>query len=172
LTNDTEALVKSGTQIYAGARCKLNVEADQDVFDLSLSQAGTFAGDIGFSGTANWNTIDTRTIAQIEPGVTVAGGGKLLVTANDNIILVDFAGNVLKGEHVGFGFTLAGNTVQRVTLALVGDGTVPAGAGDPAGSYAVGSSTISAATTGLITAVSFAAADEVPKGYTPPQAND
>src|SRR5262249_51861171 len=123
-----------------------------------------------------WNNLVTSTIAQVQDGVLVnqgAGdgqGGAMTVKATDNIVMASMAGGVAKSNHIGFGFTLAVDNFDRTTLALVGSNPLTNGGATPAaGGYNIASLDIEALTTGVIVAVSYAAASSTPAP--PPGAN-
>src|SRR5262249_23367446 len=71
MDNTTKAQIGSGAQIHIGSAGSLTVNADQQIIDISLNQAGASAGDIGFSGTVVWNNLVSKTTAQIADGVLV-----------------------------------------------------------------------------------------------------
>ena len=165
MDNTTIAQIDSGARIGVGSAGTLTVSATQNIIAVSLVQAGSEAGDIGFSGTVNWFNLVSTTQAQIADGVTVNAGlndnsqplqaGAVSVTANDSTILVGITGSAVKSEHIGFGLTFAVNNVQRTTQALIGNGSGAPGSSD---NFDVASLTVQAANTGAIYGVAYAAA--------------
>ena len=83
----------------------------------------------------SWYNVTNHTRAQIQDGVTVNGGtgagGKLIqggavsVDADDNTILVGVTGGAVKGNHIGVGFAIAVNNLNRTTTALIGSTSTP-----------------------------------------------
>ena len=103
-------------------------------------QSGDAGGNVGIAGMLAWYNVTSHTTAQIEHGVTVNGGydaggntltgGAVNVHADDNTIMVGITGGVVMGNHIGVGFAMAVNNLNRTTLALIGtapsdDGTIP-----------------------------------------------
>ena len=168
MDNTTIAEIKSGAQITLGSSGALDVEALQNIIAVSLVQAGVAAGDVGFAGTANWYNLTTNTRAQIDDGVTVNGGvdnlgntlpgGSATVHAADTMDVVGVTGSAIKSNHIGVGFTVAVNNVQRTTLALIGSTATPSNPG----SFTVGSLSVHAESAGIVASVSYAAASVAP----------
>ena len=154
MNNTTLAQIDSGATIHIGSAGTLEVESNQFIVDVSVVMAGTSAGNIGFTGTGAWNDITSSTIAQIQDGVTVNGGGAVSVLANDDVVLGNLAGGVLSGQASGFGFTVAGNTLNRTTIAQIGGASHP----PVTDNFQVGSITVQANSTGNVAAVTLAAA--------------
>ncbi len=125
-SNKTIAEISSGAHIGVGSAGTLDVGATQTVIAVSLVQSGGAGGDVGFAGTLNWFNLTSLTEARIDDGVTVnagAGGGEggaVAVHSDDNMIIVAVTGGAVKSNHIGVGFTVAVNNVNRTTLAVIG----------------------------------------------------
>ncbi len=176
MSNTTLAQIKSGAKLHIGPSGALNVNASQNILDISLNQSGASAKDIGFAGTVAWNNLVSSTIAQIQDGVDVnqqtgdAQGGPVTVNATDTVIMASLAGGVAKANHIGFGFTLSVDNLDRTTLALIGSNPLTNGGATPlAGSFNVASLDIEALTTGTIVSASYAAGISTPAP--PPTSN-
>ena len=48
-------------------------------------------------------------------------GGRVIVQSLDDVTLGGFSGSVMKSNHLGFGFTIAVNNVNRENYAIIGD---------------------------------------------------
>ncbi len=126
-SNKTIAEISSGAMIGVGSSGTLDVGATQQIVAVSLVQSGGAGGDVGFTGTLNWFNLTSLTEARIDDGVTVnAGfgggpGGAVSVHADDNMIVVAVTGAAVTSNHIGVGFTVAVNNVERTTLALIGE---------------------------------------------------
>ena len=110
-----------------GSAGTLDVGATQQVVAVSLVQSGGAGGDVGFAGTLNWFNLTSLTEARIDDGVTVnAGfggglGGAVSVHSDDNMIIVAVTGGAVTSNHIGVGFTVAVNNIERTTLAVIGE---------------------------------------------------
>ena len=122
--DDRRDLVRG--HIGVGSAGTLDVGATQTVIAVSLVQSGGAGGDVGFAGTLNWFNLTSLTEPRIDDGVTVnAGsgggqGGAVAVHSDDNMIIVAVTGGAVKSNHIGVGFTVAVNNVNRTTLAVIG----------------------------------------------------
>ena len=139
IDNTTLATIDSGAQIGVGAAGSLDVDANQKIIAVSLVQSGDAAGNIGVAGGVAWYNVTSDTQAQIQDGVTVNGGydaqgnpvqgGAVEVQAGDNTIIVGVTGGAVTSNHIGVGFAIAVNNVNRTTLALIGSTSTPNKAG-------------------------------------------
>jgi hypothetical protein len=179
MSNTTLAQIASGAHIHIAPTGSLKVNATLNILDISLNQSGASAGDVGFAGTIVWNNIVNSTIAQIQDGVFVNNdpgdklGGPVTVTATDTTDLIGVAGGVATSTHLGYGFTLAVNNLERTTLALIGSNPLTSGGATPtAGAFNVASVDDEADEMGVILSVTFSAASSSPTPPTPPQAQD
>ena len=125
-SNKTIAEISTGAKIGVGSSGTLDVGATQQIIAVSLVQSGGAGGDVGFTGTLNWFNLTSLTEARIDDGVTVnAGygggpGGAVAVHADDNMIVVAVTGAAVTSNHIGVGFTVAVNNIERTTLAVIG----------------------------------------------------
>lgn len=112
------------TAIHAAAdgdnHFSLEVGAQNNLFSLAIAQAGASSGQFGISGTAIYNQQTTDTQAAITSGAIVQAQG-LAVSAGDDSEMFSFAGDVVKGQNLGFGASLVYNDIDRGTQAYVGD---------------------------------------------------
>jgi hypothetical protein len=161
--NDTNlAQIATGAAVHAGNIANpegvvgLQVTADQFVFDLNLIQSGGRATSFGVSGTLAYTNVVNSTTAQIASGVGYTGGPVLLDAIDDSNV-INTAGSIQKGNHVGFGITVAINVAERTTDALIGDLTSPA-ANKSTFDLGGNNVTITATNTGNFITASFAAA--------------
>src|SRR5262249_42426092 len=106
VNNTPTARIDPGALVHTGADGEgLAVHASNNVFELSLVQAGGKAGSVGFSGAAAAAVVNANTTAQVQSGVTITGG-KLDLDAADDSVLATLAGSVQRGNRLGFGFTV------------------------------------------------------------------
>ena len=167
LDNTTIAQVATGAKLGVGPAGSFDVDADQQILAVSLTQSGDAGGNIGFAGSLSWFNLTSTTRAQVEYGVTVDAGvdsqgnplpaGSADVEADDNSIIVGVTGGAVKSNHIGVGFSAAVNNIDRTTLAVIGgatsQGTPTAGSTIDAGMVRV-----NATNDGLILGVSYAGA--------------
>src|SRR5208337_4305820 len=112
---------------------------------------------------AAWYNVTSDTQAQIQDGVTVNGGydangnplqgGVVDVQADDNTIIVGITGGAVKSNHIGVGFAMAVNNVNRKTLALIGSTSTPV----TPGSYDISALHVNATDEGVVATVTYAA---------------
>ena len=168
LDNTTLATIDTGAKIGVGSAGTLDVDADQQIIAFSLVQSGDAGGNIGVAGMAAWYNVTSDTQGQIQDGVTVNGGydangnpvqgGAVQVDADDNTIMVGVTGGAVKSNHIGVGFAMAVNNLNRTTLALIGSTSTPT----TPGSYDISSLAVNATDEGLVTTVTYAAASVSP----------
>ena len=161
-----------------GSSGSLDVSADQTTIAFSLVQSGDAGGNLGVAGMVAWYNITDQTTAQIQDGVTVNGGkdsagnilqgGPVSVTADDNTILVGVTGGAVKGNHIGVGFAMAVNNLNRTTLALIGSKSKPT----MPGSYKIASLDVNATDEGQVGTLTYAAAFISPKEGTVVNSSD
>ncbi len=164
VSNTTSATIDSGAQIVVGSAGSLDVNAKQITIAFSLVQSGDAGGNLGIAGMIAWYNVTDHTTAQIQDGVTVNGGkdvagnivqgGPVSVTADDKTILVGVTGGAVTGNHIGVGFAMAVNNVNRTTLALIGSTSTPT---EP-GSYDIASLDVGATDEGQVGTLTYAAA--------------
>src|SRR5208337_95697 len=143
----------------------------------SLVQSGDAGGNIGVAGMLAWFNVTSDTQAQIQDGVTVNGGdangnpvqgGAVNVDAADNTIIVGVTGGAVKSNHIGVGFAMAVNNVNRKTLALIGSTSTPT---EP-GSYDISALDVNATDEGLVATVTYSAATVSPSEGQVKQSNN
>nr|HMU52836.1 LEPR-XLL domain-containing protein [Geminicoccaceae bacterium] len=127
LDNTTHAIVhgfdntNGATSIHTGSGQSVEVRAGNDGFILGLTQAGASAGKFGISGSAAYTQQTTHTVAAIESGTNLTGGGGVSITANEDMTLPTYAGDVVKGGNLGIGVSLVFNEIDRTVQAYFGD---------------------------------------------------
>ncbi|MBM4068701.1 MAG: hypothetical protein FJ271_07120 [Planctomycetes bacterium] len=154
-SNTTVASIGGGARIAAAGG--ITVTANTYLVEVALAQSGAEADNFGFAGTVAVLDINNTTTAQVGPGVTITGG-TLKTTATDSTTMVNVAGSIEKGEHIGFGFTATTNKLSRDSQAIVG-----AGSGDtpaPSSINLSGDLELTAKNSGALVSASFAAAIE------------
>ncbi len=112
----------------------------------------------------SWYDVTSQTRAQIQDGVTVNGGtnpngapvqgGAVNVEADDNTILVGVTGGAVTGNHIGVGFAIAVNNLNRTTLALIGSTSTPT----KLGSFDISSLAVNATDEGQVGTLTYSAA--------------
>ena len=105
--------------------------------------------------------------AQIQDGVTVNGGtnpngapvqgGAVNVEADDNTILVGVTGGAVTGNHIGVGFAIAVNDLNRNTTALIGSTSTPT----KLGSFDISSLAVNATDEGQVGTLTYSAANDL-----------
>src|SRR5262249_50652591 len=158
-TNTTTALIKKGAVIYVSDVDRgLSVDAQTRIVEVSLAATTGKAKSIGASGTVTVASFINQTLAQVEAGAQITGT-RLTVDAHDSTVVVNAAGSIQSGEHLGFGITATTNVLDRQTRALIG-----ANPDNPANVLAAskinlsGDLAINARNTGALVSASFAAA--------------
>ena len=178
LDNTTLATIDTGAKIGVGSAGTLDVDADQQIIAFSLVQSGDAGGNIGVAGMAAWYNVTSDTQAQIQDGVTVNGGydangnplqgGVVDVQADDNTIIVGITGGAVKSNHIGVGFAMAVNNVNRKTLALIGSTSTPV----TPGSYDISALHVNASDEGVVATVTYSAATVSPSEGQVKQSNN
>ena len=126
LDTNTHAIIhgfddtNGSTSIHTASGQGVDVRAGNDGFILGLTQAGASAGKFGISGSAAYTQQTTNTIAAIESGTNLSGGG-VFITANEDMTLPTYAGDVVKGGNLGIGVSLVFNEIDRTVQAWFGD---------------------------------------------------
>ena len=139
--NDTTtARIEDGVVLHADS---LIVDAETDVMSVTVGASGGSSDNIAFNGVVLVNVIDNHTVAQIENGAVIdvgaglafdptdpdtdpkyldpANNGSVVVTANDNTLVIEIAGAVASSEKTGIGASVTSNVVLRNTEAVIGD---------------------------------------------------
>ena len=143
ITTTAKAEIDSGALVYVGSQGSLSVTAGDTNFFVILAQSGGQAKTMGFSGTVSVLDVTATTTAQIQSGVTVTGGGAVLVVATDDSDLINLTGAFQTSQAISIGVSAAVNVLDRNTLAIIGDlESSPTAADTAAGSSTYGSSTI------------------------------
>lgn len=126
LDNTTRAVIhgfdntNGATSIHTGNGQSVGVRAANDGFILGLTQAGASAGKFGISGSAAYTQQTTHTVAAVESGTSLSGGG-VSIFANEDMTLPTYAGDVVKGGNLGIGVSLVFNEIDRTVQAYFGD---------------------------------------------------
>lgn len=155
------------TSIHTASGQGVNVRAGNDGFILGLTQAGASAGKFGISGSAAYTKQTTNTVAAIESGTNLSGGG-VFITAAEDMTLPTYAGDVVKGGNLGIGVSLVFNEIDRNVQAYFGD--IDGKSNVTATQLGLQSLSINAETNGHYFGFSLAAAkadtDQTPSGGT------
>ncbi|MBI1324876.1 hypothetical protein GC170_17055 [bacterium] len=155
--NAVSAVIADKARVHADS---LKVAASNDVVAATLNASGSDASKRGFAGTFAFDSVDNRTLAQIDDGAIVtvgsavvpgSDGESLVVEALDRTIVVNAVGGVGLGANVGAGASIGANLVRRDTQAVIGYAT-----GDPADSHSL---------TGSITVAGPARVEAVNGGF-------
>jgi hypothetical protein len=116
--NTTLAVVEGGATINAS---DLTVEAETLAIDVAMAASGGKAGSFAINGSATSARYRNHTLAKIDDGSIIDAGGKVLVSANDQLYNVTVTGGVSKGSNVGVGISVSVSDVDREVLAIVGN---------------------------------------------------
>ena len=173
LDTNTHAIIhgfddtNGSTSIHTGSGQSVGVRAANDGFILGLTQAGASAGKFGISGSAAYTKQTTNTVAAIESGTNLSGGG-VFITAAEDMTLPTYAGDVVKGGNLGIGVSLVFNEIDRNVQAYFGD--IDGKSNVTATQLGLQSLSINAETNGHYFGFSLAAAkadtDQTPSGGT------
>jgi hypothetical protein len=131
LNNKTIAKIEQGVKVHTGTQGKfnsegelerigLNVNAQENVTLVSLTQSGAQVEGFGLAGAGAGFNHTSHTIAQLESGVTVTGG-PLSVHAHSNAVRVNSAMTLVNTKNVGVGVAVAIDKSDRDVRAVIGD---------------------------------------------------
>ena len=118
LTRTTTASIESGALVNADT---LLVDAQTTTNNIVLGLSGGGSGTFAVSGAATMVYMDHNTLAKIDDGAEVTADGTVDVTANDDLLNVNFVGGVVQGRSLGFGITAGVNLINRDTKAIIGN---------------------------------------------------
>ncbi|MCW5623716.1 MAG: hypothetical protein KIT73_03240 [Burkholderiales bacterium] len=156
----------TATSIYTAPNGELSISAYNDVFVLGILQSGAESGQFGVSGSAAYTQQTADTVAAIEAGAVIEGGG-VSVDAEDTTVMPTYVGDVIKGKNLGLGASIVYNDINRNTQAYVG---APTGVTPEGGDMNVTSLDVSAINSGRYIGIALAAAvadnDETAPGGT------
>ncbi len=119
LDNTTTARIEDGASVFTGAQGGLSVDARTDVTSIALAQSGSKAKTFGVAGTFSYIDHHDETLAFIDSGAKISGS-EVNISATDDTLLFNVSGGVIKGENMGVGASVAINSIERDTRALIG----------------------------------------------------
>ncbi|MDP6718892.1 MAG: hypothetical protein QGF59_09600, partial [Pirellulaceae bacterium] len=123
--NDSIATIEDNVSLYADS---LSVKANTDVILVAVAVSAGAGTDLVFNGVVVTCTITNVTRAQIDDGAAIVvgdgavyvGGESVVVAANDDTVVVNVAGAFAISGRGGIGGSVAYNSVNRTTEALIG----------------------------------------------------
>ena len=123
--NNATAKIDDNVILYADS---LEVEANTNLLAVVIGASAGGGKTLGFNGVVVVNSITNTTLAQVHDGATVTVGDNALddpetsaaVAALDESILVNIAGGYATSEKIGVGGSVATNSVNRTTEAVIG----------------------------------------------------
>jgi hypothetical protein len=125
-TTTTQAVIKEGADVYA--QKEVVVQATSDQFDFLMAVSGGQAEQFGINGAVSYADQDSLTLAHIESGALITGGG-LSVKAKDTTNHINVTGGVVVSKSVGVGAAVGINEIDRDVYAVIG--TLPSAEGGP-----------------------------------------
>ncbi|MEL6230954.1 MAG: DUF4347 domain-containing protein, partial [Cyanobacteria bacterium J06627_3] len=119
--NETIAKIERGVKVRTGTLgTGLDVNAREDVTIIGVTQSGAQVQDSGLAGAGAGFEHISKTIAQLESGVTVTGG-PLSVLAHSDVLRVNSALTLVRTKENGVGFSIAIDNSDRQVRAVIGD---------------------------------------------------
>ena len=162
----TLATIGEGARVHTGVDGDgLTVEADQNLFGVSVTYAGTKASDFGLTASVIVALFHTLTEGAILSGASVTGGA-VNVNARDKIDRYTIVGAFVLGDQVGVGVSVGVNIVDRATRSHIGGRDPPAGTPRTTIDVA-GAVKVTATTTGNLFSLVLGGALSVPEGEPP-----
>jgi len=155
IDNTTEAVIEGGALVHTGT---LTVDAQTNVFDFALAEAGGNASSFAVAGAVTVGVLNNTTKAYIGSGAVIDSDGAINISATDDLTRIGITGGVVAGANTGVGVSVSVNVINRNTQAFIGtafDQAVGAGGTDIT---ATGPMTIEASSTGALWTASVAAA--------------
>jgi hypothetical protein len=98
----------------------LGLNSNNDGFVLGVVQSGSSAGKVAISGSAAFNRITTSTISAIESGANVTADS-VGANSTERTVMPTYAGDIAKGQNLGFGSSLVYNEINNTTDSYIGD---------------------------------------------------
>ncbi|TWU31778.1 dockerin type I domain-containing protein [Novipirellula artificiosorum] len=141
----------------------LSVDANTDIFDLAIAQAGGKASSFAVAGAFAIAVQNNKTKAHIDSGAIVDADGTIHVSALDDLTRVGVTGGVVAGANVGVGVSVSVNDLTRITQAYIGtefdpDSPLDTSADTGTTVTAAGAISVDALATGALWTASVAAA--------------
>ncbi len=132
---DLGTVAEIGDRVTATAAEAASVAAKSEALITSLGGSGMVdtqsEAEVGALGVILVNKIETNTLARIGKGSTVTTSdeeGDISVTAEDQAVIWNFVGGVVKASNIGFGASIGVNTIDLTTRATI-DGATRVAAG-------------------------------------------